>query len=267
MELKIYSPTEDGFIQKIEWNFEELKTEIAEKVEHYKNLVYTEDQMKFAKTDRANLRKFVDALETKRKEIKKQCLAPYEEFEKQMKALVSIVNEPITLIDGQVKSYEDEKRQEKRLHLESFFSGYSSIEWLKFEQILDTKWLNASVRTEKAIEELQARVEQIKTDLVTLSNLPEFSFEATEVYMQSLDINKAINEGQALLEMQKRKAEQEAAAIKPGEPTEKPAEELPQCPEPETNKQWISFKANLTIEDATALRDFFKSRNIEFTKI
>ena len=38
MELKIYSPTEDGFIQKIEWNFEELKTEIAEKlVPAYKN--------------------------------------------------------------------------------------------------------------------------------------------------------------------------------------------------------------------------------------
>lgn len=267
MELKIYSPTEDGFIQKIEWNFEELKTEIAEKVEHYKNLVYTEDQMKNAKSDRANLRKFVDALESKRKEIKKQCLAPYEEFEMQMKALISIVNEPITLIDNQVKSYEEEKKQEKRIHLESFFTGYSSIEWLKFEQILDTKWLNASVRTEKAIEELQARVEQIKTDLVTLSNLPEFSFEATEVYKQSLDINKAINEGQALLEMHKRKAEQEAAAIKPEEPTEKPTEELPQRPEPETKKQWISFKANLTIEDATALRDFFKSRNIEFTRI
>ena len=266
MELKIYSPTEEGFIQKIDWNFEELKTEIAEKVEHYKNLVYTEDQMKTAKSDRANLRKFVDALETKRKDIKKQCLAPYEAFEKQMKELVAIVNEPINLIDGQVKEFENSKREEKRINLESFFIGYSNLEWLKFEQILDEKWLNASVRTEKAIEEMQVRIEQIKTDLTTLSNLPEFSFEATEVYKQSLDINKAINEGQALLELQKRKAEQEAAAIKPAEP-EKAAEELPQCPAPETNKQWLSFKAFLTIEDATALRDFFKSRNIEFTRI
>ena len=28
MELKIYSPQDAGFIQKIDWNFEELKTEI-----------------------------------------------------------------------------------------------------------------------------------------------------------------------------------------------------------------------------------------------
>ena len=263
MELKIYSPTEDGFIQKIEWNFEELKTEIAEKVEHYKSLVYTEDQMKTAKSDRANLRKFVDALESKRKEIKKQCLAPYEEFEKQMKALVSIVNEPITLIDNQVKSYEEEKKQEKFEEIIKIWNDSNAPEWLNINQVFDEKWLNASVTLKKVSEELEAKLETIKNNLVTLSNLPEFSFEATEVYKQSLDINKAINEGQRLLEMQKRKAEYEAAAIKPAEP----AEELPQCPAPETNKTWISFKAFLTVEDATALRDFFKSRNIEFTRI
>ena len=35
------------------------------------NLVYTADQVKDAKNDRANLNKFVEALESKRKEIKK----------------------------------------------------------------------------------------------------------------------------------------------------------------------------------------------------
>lgn len=264
MELKIYSPTEDGFIQKIDWNFEELKKEIAEKVEHYKNLVYSDDQMKVAKSDRANLRKFVDALETKRKEIKKQCLAPYEEFEKQMKTLVAIVNEPIALIDGQVKTFEEEKKAEKRTHLESFFAGYSTLEWLKFEQIFDEKWLNASVRTEKAIEEMQVRIEQIKTDLATLSNLPEFSFEATEVYKETLDINRAINEGNKLLELQKRKAEHEANTNSES----KPVEEIPQSAvlTNENEKKWIAFKALLSTEDAIALRDFFKSRNIEYTK-
>ena len=93
MELQIYSPTQDGFIKEITWNHEDIKREISERVKHYTNLLYTDEQIKLAKTDRANLRKFVDALETKRKEIKKQCLAPYEDFEKQMKEIVSIVNE------------------------------------------------------------------------------------------------------------------------------------------------------------------------------
>ena len=34
MELKIYSPTEDGFIKAIEWNHEEIKNEVAEKRQH-----------------------------------------------------------------------------------------------------------------------------------------------------------------------------------------------------------------------------------------
>ena len=74
------------------------------------------------------------------------------------------------------------------------------------------------------------------------------------------DINKAINEGNKLLELQKRKAEHISATVTP-------KEELPQCPAPDTEKQWISFKALLSTEDAVALRDFFKSRNIEFQKI
>ena len=29
MELKIYNPQDNGFLQKIEWNFEELKAQIT----------------------------------------------------------------------------------------------------------------------------------------------------------------------------------------------------------------------------------------------
>ena len=77
MELEIYSPSKDGFVKEITWNHDQIKKEVAEKVKHYATMVYTDDQIKDAKNDRAKLRKFVDALETKRKEIKKQCLAPY----------------------------------------------------------------------------------------------------------------------------------------------------------------------------------------------
>ena len=42
MELKIYNPQEGGFLQSIEWNFEELKAEIEEIVREYETAVYTE---------------------------------------------------------------------------------------------------------------------------------------------------------------------------------------------------------------------------------
>ena len=83
MELRIYNPQDDGFIQKIEWNFEELKNEITVASEEYAVSVYTDDAIKAAKADRAKLNKFVDAMEAKRKELKKKVMVPYEQFEKE----------------------------------------------------------------------------------------------------------------------------------------------------------------------------------------
>ena len=60
MELKIYNPQEGGFLQSIEWNFEELKAEIEEIVREYETAVYTDDAIKQMKTDRAKLNRFVN---------------------------------------------------------------------------------------------------------------------------------------------------------------------------------------------------------------
>lgn len=285
MELQIYSPTEDGFIKEISWNHEEIKKEVAEKVSFYADLVYTDDQIKTAKEDRAKLRKFVDALESKRKEIKKQCLAPYEAFEKQMKEIIEIVNKPILMIDGQVKEFEENKKAEKLEAIKEYFNSFPLIggfESLKFEQIFDPKWLNASVSMKSIEEAISTRLNQIVTDLATLAELPEFGFEATEVYKDTLDITKAIAEGRRLSEMQKRKAEaerlraeQEAArkaeavvgTVTAEVNVDGQAVPVAEIPVKAPEKQWVLFSALLSTEDALALKDFFNSRNIEFKAV
>ena len=45
MELKIISPTPEGFVKEILWNADEISKEIDEKIGYYKNLVYTEEQV------------------------------------------------------------------------------------------------------------------------------------------------------------------------------------------------------------------------------
>lgn len=259
MELKVKEFT---FPEIIEFNFDDLKKEISEKVGYYANLVYTDDQIKEAKTDRAKLNKFVSALEDKRKEVKKQCLAPYEAFEKKMKELVAIVNEPIAMIDGQVKAYEDQKKNEKFEEIKAFFENTVHADWLTLEKIFDEKWLNASVRMSAVETEIMSKIEQIETDIMTLQNLPDFSFEAVEVYKDTIDINKAIQEGKRLSEIQKKKAEAEAVQTEP----EKVTTEFEEVSEI-VGKVWVSFKAHLTPVEAKALRQFFEDRNIEFEAI
>lgn len=57
LELRIISPQENGFVQEIKWNNEELKTAIVKKMEDYKGLVFTEETIADGKKDRADLNK------------------------------------------------------------------------------------------------------------------------------------------------------------------------------------------------------------------
>ena len=109
MELKLKEIT---FPEVIEFNYEELKQEITERVASYKNLVYTDDQIKDAKKDVAALRKFTKALSDERIRVKKDLLKPYEDFEAKVKELTAIVDESIKNIDNQVKGYDEQKKAE-----------------------------------------------------------------------------------------------------------------------------------------------------------
>ena len=260
MELIVKTPT---FPEVIEFNFEELKEQIQKKASEYECIVYGADQIQDAKKDRAALNKFVKALSDERIKIKKECLKPYEDFEAKIKELDGIVNKAIQNIDGQVKGFEEQKKEERKQAIVEYWTN-TEIQLpipLTLEQIFNEKWLNASVSIKTVCAEIDAKIEQIAKDLETLSNLPEFSFEAIEEYKHSLDLNKAITEGHRLSEIQKRKAEEvarmERASLKPTLNTE--ADEAP--------RTWISFKALLSVEDANELRKFFNSRNIEFEAI
>ncbi len=281
MELRI---EELSFPQAIEFNFEELKAEITAKSALYANMVYTDETIKEAKADKAALNKFIKALEDKRKEVKKECLQPYEAFEKQMKELVAIINEPVRLIDGQVKTYEEKVKAEKLEKIKVYWESCCRPDWLNCSQIFDNGWLNASISLKKVKEAIDERLEQIATDLQTIGNLPEFGFEAEEVYKQTLDINKAISEGQRLADIQKRKEEAarqkakweaEQERLKAEAETSK-VDEIAQASDsqPEVKneaaapaRQWVKFAAHLTVAEAKELAKFFEDRNIEFKAV
>lgn len=197
MELVIYKPTEDQFIKAIDFNFDELKCEISTALERYQGLVYTDDSIKDAKTDRATLNKFKDALEAKRKEIKKQCLEPYEAFEKKIKELTALVDEPILAIDSQVKSYEQAKKEAKKAEITEYYAAKigSLASLLPFERIFSDKWLNSTVRIISVQEEIDALISRTASDLQTISDLKsEFEIQIKDVYLRTLNLSAALNE-------------------------------------------------------------------------
>lgn len=280
MELKIYSPTADKQIEKIKWNNEEIKKEVAQKLEYYKNVVYDETEIKEAKKDRASLKKFVEALENKRKEIKKQCLAPYEEFEKEEKEIIAMFSEATLSIDSQIKNFEQAKKDKKLDEIKGLFVSAEFPEWVSFEQIFDERWLNVSVSVKNIETQIKNAREQIEKDLEMLRALPDFAFEAEQIYKRTFNVQKAITEAKTAYELQKAKekyeAEQKQALEEQKNQDEQPepaptfVDEQPAMTETvheKPKKTWLSFKANLTVNNALALKEFFNNRNIEFQSI
>lgn len=283
MELKIISPQEDGFIKEIRWNNEELKAEISEKMQEYKSLVFTAETIQDAKKDRAKLNKLRTAFEDERKKVKNRCMKPYEKFERQVEELTALIDEPIQLIDSQIKEVEENRKAQKRKEIEELFSGIGFQTFVTLEKIWDGKWLNVSVPMSRIEEQMKTRMYQIGNDVMTIKNLPEFSFEALEVYKKSLDLTMAIQEGQRLSEIQKRKAAYEeeqrrkaaeedaklqrasspkkSAVVKKKQDMKKPEE----MAEPKIMK--LDFRVWGTEEQLMGLRQYLIDNKIKFGKV
>lgn len=275
MELKIYNPSEEnGFLKHIDWNHDELKAALLQKLEYYKGLVYTEDQIKEAKADRAKLNALTTAIDDKRKQVKKQCLQPYEQFEAQIKDLLAVIKEPVALIDSQIKGYEEEKKQKKLEEVKALFerlkdAAGEELEFVSFEQIFEDKFLNASISLKMVETVISNKFNSIKCNLKTIADLKEYSFEATEVYKDTLNINEALEKARYMVEIAKKKAEEERKEQEKEEEVKEVAPDLQEAEEPATDvkREWTAFEAYLSTEEAKMLASWLKLNNIKIRRV
>ena len=226
LSLVIRQPEEGKFLTHIQWNKEELKQLITQKVADYQNMVYTEDSIKAAKNDRAYLNKLKKAISDRRIEVKKAVMAPYTEFEDGVKEVLTLIEEPIAQIDAQIKGYENEQREQRREALRSHYEESYSEEFramVPFERMLNDKMLLASKSEKKAISELDMVNMQIRNDLITIDmGLEERDQEyAHQRYLSCFDVGTVFTEMRQIME--RRKAEEAARAaqnaqIQPEEP-------------------------------------------------
>lgn len=275
MELKIYNPSEEsGFLKAIEWNYEELKAELSQKLEDYKGLVYTEEQIKEAKADRAKLNALATAIDSKRKEIKKQCLQPYEQFEAQIKDLLALIKEPVSLIDTQIKDFEEEKKKKKLEEVKELFEKLKTeageeLEFISFEQIFEEKFLNASISLKMVETVISNKFNSIKCNLKTIADLKEYSFEAAEVYKETLNLNEALEKAKYMVDMaERKKAEEEKREQEKNEEIKEVAQDPQEAEETaDVKREWTKFEAYLSTEEAKMLASWLKLNNIKIRRV
>ena len=210
MELEIYSPSDGQSIQAIDFNYEVLKVELEQGLKKYENLVYSDNTIKEAKTDRATLNKLRKALEDKRKEMKKLYLEPYEAFEEKIKDLVAMVDAPMLAIDAQVKNYEQIKKDEKLESIKSFYlDKVGDLEKLvPFDRIYNTKWLNATYKEADVHNEIDDLFVKVDADLAVIDELKsKYETQIKTIYLKSYDLTAALQEKKNLEDQAEKQAE------------------------------------------------------------
>lgn len=289
MELKM---NEYQLPEQILFNYEELKAELTEKVQHYETLVYTDDQIKEAKADRAALNKLKKALSDERIRREKEYMKPFDDFKSKINEIINIIDKPVAVIDKQIREYEDKRQQEKLEEIKKLWFEMEVPDGLTLDKVFNDRMLNASFNMKHVKQCFIDAIDRFNRDMAVLVNLSEYSFEAQQTYISSLDLSKAMNEANRLSRLSKQKAEYEAEqerlkaeeakkaaqAVAP-DVKEEPVSEMGkaisgierQAYEKAVNaapaKQWVAFQALLSTEDALALKEFFNSRNIEFRAV
>ena len=177
-------------------NFEEIKANVQASMELYKSMTFTEDTLSEARSTVATLRKLSKHLDDKRKDVKKKCMMPYEEFENKINELQNIIAEPIELITRQTKEYEDKRIKQKKEEIQQIYDDCieGMQEYIPLERIYDRTWENKGTLAKKIKEAIETYVDNAKMSVETIKNMhSEAEQRALEAFKKTLDLSVAVN--------------------------------------------------------------------------
>lgn len=243
-EVKVQMPK----IKPVIFNFDELKSDLTTALADYQSRIYTEDTIAEAKEDRAKLNKLKKAINDERISREKEYMQPFNEFKAQAKELCDMIDTASSGIGEQLEAFEQKRLAEKTSHIRTLFNDVASnydIPFITLEKVMNDKWLNKATSDKAIVEEITERFEKAIKDLEVIRKMPSYSFEAEESYKTCLDLNKALEEGEKISEIQQKKNTANA----------------------DGDKFEISFKCKITKAQAQALADFCKANGIRLEKV
>lgn len=244
----------------IKINLTELREQLLQKLSEYKGAVFTEDTKDIAKKEVASLRALRKDIDDARKDVKKQWMQPYQEFEAEVKELLGLVDEPISLIDQQVKEFEEKRRAEKRKQIESIYYELAGemAEYIPLSFIYDSRWENATKSIKQVREEIAQHIQNARVAVDGIKAMKsEKEPEALELYKRTQDMAKALK----LIS----DYEQQKAAILLQEERQRRDEEIRRAREEErrkieeAEKLKESVRAELEEENKDSTEDFMDS--------
>lgn len=272
MEIKV---EEIQALEPVKWNYEEAKKYALKIKEQYESLVYTEETMTQAKSDRATLNKFTKAINDERIRIEKEFMKPFEPFKNQCKEVITLIDDAAKTIDKQVKEFELKEQAEKEQQIKVIFDTYVGEfkDLILFDIAFNPRWLNKTYTLKKIEEEINHLVVKTDEDMkvlegqikdeVILKQVQAFYFShiadpdclssSLKYGMNVIESNKKLEE---LKQQQDAKKQENAPKVEQDAPVQ-PTEE----------KKQLDFRVWVTQEQMIKLKEFLKTNNIEYGRV
>lgn len=180
-------------LPQIEEHLKERSEEIEKKVENAKSLICTEENVKTIKEVRAELNKEFKEVETQRKMVKEQILAPYTKFEEIYKTYISDKYKSADIdLKNKIDTVENELKNKKEQEIKDYFEEYktaNNIDFITYGQARINVTLSASKKSLK--EQVKTFIDKIVDDL-KLIETQEHKAEILVEYKNDLNVSKAI---------------------------------------------------------------------------
>ena len=277
MQIEIYNPAHGEALPPVQWNYDEVKKWIVDGLANYKGVVYTPDTVAQAKKDRAALNKLVEAIDSKRKEMKAHYLQPYEAFEAQAKELVAMVKNVSAEIDAQVKAFEAFKKEEKLGEIKKLYTTMigSLANLVPYEKLHNTKWLNVTCSMAMVTEELGGKIDRISAGLASIDTLgldDDLAGRVKSRFLQDYDLAAALREKDLIIQQREELERIKAAQIAAQQPKPSAEENTPAQQEVPAPKQVgndtaeelidITFRIRVPLSKLNLLKRFMRENGI-----
>ena len=238
------------------------------KLEEFKGIELTEETVKDGKDTVARLRRMKELIETKRKAVKKEILAPYESVEafcKDANGRIDRVIEPIT---AQLDTFEQKRIEEKRAEIEAVITEQlNGIEKPQVARFINTckflrnpQWLNSTYAMSKVKKDVQNTVSKVLQDIDVLAKtLTDNGIKAValETYKDTGDVAQTIAAYNSLASA----AEQSKRALEEAQTEARTEEPKPQKPVGGLMYTY-HFDVNMTEEQFGMMLTWFKQNGI-----
>lgn len=197
-----------------------IKADVTARVNDALSLACTEDTVKAVKNARSDLNKEFKDWETKRGEVKKAIMSPYEQFEAVYKdCITDVFKKADTELKDKIAEVENGVKERKVAEVRAYFDEYAqsrNIDFLSFE--MSGIKVNLSDSLKKLKENAKAFIDRVSDDL-NLIETQEHSTEILVEYKKSLSVSSAITtvverykaiEAEKEQEAERRRLEQQA---------------------------------------------------------